>query len=108
MPLFRVMLRGENFLLDLTGEPELLEFDVTHFVRAADEAEARRIATILTRQNKYIRNALLNTSANPTRVTCLSIKRVWWTRKRSNGRYVFRPYNAGQGTEAFTETESAS
>lgn len=100
MPLFKVMLRGENFLVNLTGEPELLEFDVTHYVKAVDEADARRMATILTRQNQYIRDGLLNTTANPTRLTCLSVKRVWWSSKRKNGRYVFRPYNDGQGAAA--------
>lgn len=100
MPLFKVMLRGENFLVNLTGEPELLEFDVTHYVKAGDEADARRIATILTRQNQHIHGALLNTTANPTRLTCLSVKRVWWSSKRNNGRYVFRPYNGGHSMAA--------
>lgn len=89
MPLYRVLLRGENFLLNLTGEPELLGFHVTHYVRAATEEEAKRIATILVRKNQHINSGLLNTPENPTRLECESIKRAWWRRSANDGRYTF-------------------
>ena len=43
---YEVALRGENFLLNLTGEPELLGFRVIHYVKAASEEEAVRCARI--------------------------------------------------------------
>lgn len=90
MPLYKVVLRGENFLVNLTGEPELIGFDVTHYVKAADEYEARRIAIIKTRQNQHLHRALLNTPTNPTRLVCLKCTRVWWPFRRDDGRYTFR------------------
>jgi hypothetical protein len=89
MPLYRVVLRGENFLLNLTGEPELLAFRVAHYVRATCEEEARRIAIIVTRKSQHLQGRLLNTPDNPTRLACETIKRVWWRSSRQDGRYTF-------------------
>lgn len=89
MPLYRVLLRGENFLVNLTGEPELLGFHATHYVNAATEAEAQRVAAILIRKNQYLNGALLNTPANPTRLICESVKRVWWRRASKDGLYRY-------------------
>lgn len=89
MSLFKVVLRGENFLLNLTGEPELLGFRVTHYVKAGDEAEAEHIATILVRKNQHLSRALLNPPENPTRLECESVKRVWWRRSNQDGRYTY-------------------
>jgi hypothetical protein len=89
MPLYRVQLRGENFLLNMTGEPALLGFRVVHFVRAEDESEAQRTAIILTRQNRDLHARLRNIPANPSRLHCESVSRVWWRRSRQDGQYQF-------------------
>lgn len=103
MRLYKVLLRGENFLLNLTGEPELLGFTVAHFVKAASEEEATRIAMILVRKNQHLTQALLNTPENPTRLTCESVQRVWWRRTRQDGRYSYwsmdAPLEAGLAPE---------
>jgi hypothetical protein len=88
MPLYKVLMRGENFLLNLTGEPDLLSFRVIHFVKAADEGEACRIASIRVRKNRDLHGAL-NMPENPSRLECESVKRVWWRSKGSDGRYEF-------------------
>lgn len=89
MALYRVQLRGENFLLNLTGEVELLGFDVTHYVKADTQAEAIHVATILVRKNQSLSKALQNTPENPTRISCESIRRVWWRRARQDGKYSY-------------------
>lgn len=89
MRLYKVLLRGENFLLNLTGEPALLGFRVAHYVKAAGEAEATRIAMILVRKNQHLTQALLNPPENPTRLVCESVQRVWWRRAKEDGRYSY-------------------
>lgn len=89
MALYRVQLRGENFLLNLTGDPELLGFTVTHYVSAADEAEASKIALILVRKSQHLQATQMNTLENPNRLRVESVKRVWWRRRRRDGRYHF-------------------
>lgn len=102
MPLYRVVLRGENFLLDLTGEPELLGFDATHFIKAGSEAEARQVATINTRKARHLYGKLLNTQENPTRLECRSVERVRWPFGSRRSQYRFWP----MGEEAAGEEPS--
>jgi len=89
MPLYRVILRGENFLLNFTGEPEVLGFHATHYVKAGSEEEATRTAAILTRKDRRLANAQLNTPQNPNRLECESVKKVWWRRSGRDGRLNF-------------------
>jgi hypothetical protein len=100
MPLYRVQLRGENFLLNLTGEPELLGFRVVHYVRAEDEAEAQRTAVILTRQNRELHDRLQNIPANPSRLECETVTRAWWRRSRQDGQYRFWPMERSDASAA--------
>lgn len=86
---YEFALRGENFLLNLTGEPELLGFRVIHYVKAASEEEAVRIAMIQVRKNRHLSSALLNTPENPTRLIRESVRRVWWRRSGRDGRYSY-------------------
>ncbi|WP_147305193.1 hypothetical protein [Alkalilimnicola ehrlichii] len=98
--MYRVLLRGENFLVNLTGEPELLGFHVTHFVKAAAEEEAQQIAIIRTRKDPYLTGVLMNTRENPTRLEAEAIDRVYWPFWRKSGRYTFwemkAPLSTGQ------------
>ncbi|HEX5514579.1 MAG TPA: hypothetical protein VFY81_09310 [Gammaproteobacteria bacterium] len=87
--MYRVLLRGENFLLNLTGEPQLLGFRVVHYIKAGAEEEAAHIATIFVRKNQHLSRALLNPPENPTRLVCESVQRVWWRRSSEDGRYSY-------------------
>lgn len=89
MSLYRVVSRGENFLLNLTGEPELLGFRAVHYVKAGSEEEAARTAAILIRKDRRLNGALLNTPQNPNRLECEAVKRVWWRRGGQHGRFDF-------------------
>lgn len=95
MPLFRVVIRGENYLVNLTGEPQLLGFHVTHYVKSEDEGTAGTIARIRTRQDRHLHESLLNPPENPSRLECASVKKVWWRRGRENGRYQFWEMSPG-------------
>ncbi len=106
MPLYRVALRGENYLLNLTGEPQLLGFDVTHYVKAASEEEAERKALILTRSRRDLQSALLNSRENPTRLNCQAIKRVRLRRSRHDGVYAFFDMDASPLPDAGATGES--
>lgn len=89
MPLYKVVMRGENFLINLTGEPELLGFHVTYYVKAGREDEAQRIAAIKVRKNRHLSGSLLNTPQNPNRLECESTTRVWFRRSNYDGLYNF-------------------
>ena len=65
MALYEVTLRGDNFLMNFTGEPELVGFRVTHYVKADDPDAAQRIAAIHVRKDRRINDSLLNTRDNP-------------------------------------------
>jgi hypothetical protein len=106
VPLFRVQLRGENFLLNFTGEPELLGFEVTHFIKAAEE-EARRVGLIQVRKDRRLSSALLNPPQNPTRLRCIGIKQVWWRRASIDGRYTFHRMEPVEGTADVRITPAA-
>ncbi len=89
MPWYRVIMCGQNYLVNFTGEPEILGFHVTHYVKSPDEEMAQRIATIRTRQDRHLHESLLNTPDNPSRLSCASVRKVWWRRGRDDGRYHF-------------------
>ncbi len=91
MPLFRVKIRGENFLLNLGGEPQMLGFDVVHFVEAATPDEASQKAVIRTRQSRHLRENQLSLPNNPSTLNCVAVDSVWWRRRRQDGRYEFWP-----------------
>jgi len=89
MPLFKVCIRGENFLMNLTGEPEVIGFHATYFVKAQTEEEAEHVATIKVRKNSYLNGALLNSPKNPNRLVCEEITKVWFRRADLDGHYEF-------------------
>lgn len=89
MPLYRVVSRGENFLLNFTGEPELLGFRATHYVKADSEEDAMRTAAILVRKDSRLNRSVMNPRQNPNRLECESIQRVWWRRANQHGRIHF-------------------
>lgn len=89
MALFRVLLRGENYLLNLSGDPHRYGFRVTHFVRAESAEEAQRVASIQVRKSQHLNKTLVNTAENPPQLTCVEVRRVWFRRARDDGRFSF-------------------
>ena len=79
MPVFAVMLRGENFEITLDQGPSRFGFFTTRFVRAKDEQEAEHLAVALVRKHKGLRAGTRPDSAHTPVIYLESIeRRPWW------------------------------
>jgi hypothetical protein len=79
MPVFAVMLRGENFEIPLDGVPERMGFYTTRLVRASSEADAENQAVELVRRNEALRKATIKTSKHTPMIYLESLgRRPWW------------------------------
>src|SRR5262245_32714280 len=55
MKYYRVFIRGDNFILDMDGEPSRVGFYTTRFVQAKSAAGAEVLAVDLIRHDKKLR-----------------------------------------------------
>lgn len=62
---FRVLLRGENFLLESEGTMKRFGFYTTRFVEASNETEAEHMAVEVLRQDPRLRGGVLNDRSDP-------------------------------------------
>ena len=76
MKRFRIDLRGENFLLNLDGEPRKFGFTLSRYLRAADEETAEKTAAIMARQLPALQHGLCNDSEDPPRINMQQIREV--------------------------------
>ena len=60
MKKYKVLVRGENFLINLEGEDQKLGFFTTAFVEGQDEEQAEQRAMALLRNDKEFRRSVLN------------------------------------------------
>ena len=74
MKRFKIELRGENFLLNLDGEPRKFGFHLSRYLRAVDEAMAEKTAAIQVRQIPVLKQGVGNNSEDPPRI-CLHLIR---------------------------------
>jgi hypothetical protein len=65
---YRVLLKGQNFLLKINGEPERLGFFTTRFVQANNRDGAELLAIDLIRSDTWLRNSVLNERSDPPRI----------------------------------------
>ena len=65
MSKYRVLLNGQNFLLNFDGLPQKLGFYVTRFVDAADDEEAEKAAVALLRDDASLKGLVLNGRDDP-------------------------------------------
>ena len=75
MKRFKVKLHGENFLLNLDGEPKKFGFYATKFVKAENQQEAEKIGIILIHQNPNIRDTVLNEKTDRPTINLEEIKK---------------------------------
>jgi hypothetical protein len=76
MKKFRVLLRGENFLLRSEGVVKRFGFYTTRFVEAVDESEAERCAVEYLRQEDRLRGSVLNDPSDPPMIFAEEIDEV--------------------------------
>ncbi len=62
---FRILLRGENFLLESEGVVKRFGFYTTQFVKASNETEAERLAVEALGQSDRLRGRVLNDRSDP-------------------------------------------
>ena len=72
---YRVLLRGENFLLSLDGQPTRLGFYTVRFVRADTVEEAELLAVDLIRKDQGLRG-VLNQRPDPPMIFAEEIDHV--------------------------------
>ena len=76
MKRFKIELRGENFLLNLDGEPRKFGFHLSRYLRAVDEATAEKTASILVRQIPTLKQGVCNNCEDPPRICLAQISEV--------------------------------
>jgi hypothetical protein len=65
MSKYRVLINGENFLLNSEGRPQKLGFYVTRFVDARDAEDAENAAVALIREDVALQGLVLNNRDDP-------------------------------------------
>ena len=91
---FKVILHGENFLLNLDGELKKYGFYATRFVKAENPQEAEKIAIILIHQNPNLRDTVLNEISDRPTINLEEIKQVNFLKffaKKSTTGFTFYP-----------------
>ncbi len=68
MKCFQVDLKGENFLLNLDGEPRKFGFTLSRYLRAENAAVAEKTAIILARQLPTLKQVLVGDNEDPPRI----------------------------------------
>ncbi len=76
MKRFLVDLRGENFLLNLDGEPRKFGFTLSRYLRAADAVIAEKKAIILARQLPTLKQVLISDNEDPPRIVLQQIREI--------------------------------
>ncbi|MDT8419054.1 MAG: hypothetical protein RQ754_01330 [Desulfuromonadales bacterium] len=76
MKRYKIQLKGENFLLNLSGEPRKFGFHATKYIKAADPEIAEKMAIIMIRQTPELRNPNLSGRSDRPRILLESIREV--------------------------------
>jgi len=94
MKKFEVKLHGTNFLFNLDGDLKKFGFYATKFVKAENPRKAEKIAVILSYQNPYLRDTLLNVDVFHPTINLEEIKEVnslkFYVKKSAAG-FTFYP-----------------
>lgn len=94
MKRYKVQLKGENFLLDFTGEPRKFGFSATRYLRAGNPQDAEKMATIMIRQTPELRDTVLTEKTDRPRIVLESIREVnplLFLFKKSSSQLAFHP-----------------
>jgi len=76
MKRYLVELRGENFLLNLDGEPRKFGFQLRRYLRAWDVTLAEKTAAIQARQIPTLKLGVRNNPEDPPRILLQQLREV--------------------------------
>lgn len=99
MPVFVVMLRGEDFILDVDGTPTRLGFYTTRWVRARTPEEAELAAVTLVKNDQTLASRVHRDATATSNVVCREHRKVSLVARFQNRRWV---YVLGHGYRAIT------
>lgn len=90
MPVFAVMLRGENFVISVDEKPTRLGFYTTRWVRARNPGEAELAAVALVKNDQTLVARVRRDAAVTPMMYAESVeRRPWWQGFKSGSGYVF-------------------
>jgi hypothetical protein len=72
--MFKVLLRGENFLVESGGSIQKLGFFATRFVQAGSESEAELLAVAVVKGDAGLAKAVLNERNDPPMINIEEVK----------------------------------
>lgn len=76
MKRYKIELKGENFLLNFTGEPRKFGFHATKFLKAKTPEDAEKMAIIMIRQTPELRSTATAEGSDPPRIILESIREI--------------------------------
>ena len=96
MKKYKVLLQGDNFLLDFDGKPEKHGSYTTIFVEAIDPEEAEKISINLIRNDPDLKAAVLNRQDDPPMIYTNEVNELisFEDIEPLGGGYTFYPENA--------------
>ena len=100
MQKFKVILHGQNFLLNFDGEHRKFGFHATRYVQAESLPEAERMAIIQIHQYHAIRDALANEGSDSPVVTATDTRPVNFFKSlflKTSDTFNFYPEENDQG-----------
>jgi hypothetical protein len=104
MPVFAVMLRGENFVIEVDEKPARLGFFTTRWVRAPTPEEAELAAVALVKNDQTLVTRVDRDAAVTPLLYAESIeRRPWWQGFRSGSGYSFWCMDSEQSLIASVE-----
>jgi hypothetical protein len=107
MPIFAVMLRGENFVVDLDGKPTRLGFFTTRYVRAPTPEAAEFAAVARVKKDKQLTYSVQrDTSPLPMLYAERIESRPWWQVLRRGAGYSFWDMDAEDKAPSDSETDT--
>ncbi|HEX9777953.1 MAG TPA: hypothetical protein VGA63_07375 [Geopsychrobacteraceae bacterium] len=76
MKRYKIQLKGENFLLNFTGEPRKFGFHATRFLKAESPQDAEKKAIIMLRQTPELRNTVTSEQTGQPSITLTAIREI--------------------------------
>lgn len=93
---YRVLLKGENFLVECDGTVERWGFYTTRFVEAVDEDHAEQTAVDLIRNDARLREAVHNERSDPPMIFLEEIDEIATFESQGAGYTFYKDDPAGR------------